>query len=309
MDRPLFFAAPGNDEIARRLSDATGGEIGLARMRRFPDGESYVRIDTRPAGRDVAVVCTLDRPDGKVVPALFLAEAARELGAERVGLVAPYLPYLRQDRRFRDGEGLTSRYFARLLSGAFDWLVAVDPHLHRYASLAEIYSIPTTAVHVAPAIGAWVAANVREPLIVGPDVESEQWAAAVGTAAGAPVVLLEKTRYSDMEVEVTVPEAAAHRGRTPVLVDDIISTAQTMIATIRHLTDVGLRGAVCAAVHGVFAGEAYDGLLSAGAERVITCNTIPHPSNAVDVVPLIATSVADRLGGARPSVLRTHIGA
>lgn len=72
-------------------------------LRRFPDGESYVRLDAPVGGRDALLVCGLDRPDERLLPLVFAAGAARELGAASVGIVAPYLGYLRQDRRFRDG--------------------------------------------------------------------------------------------------------------------------------------------------------------------------------------------------------------
>jgi len=85
-----------------------------------------------------------------------------------------------------------------------------------------------------------------------------------------------------------VPDVARWRGHTPVLVDDIVSTARTMIETLGHLQRAGLRAPVCVAVHGVFAGRAYEDLLAAGAERVATANTIPHVSNAIDVTKLLA---------------------
>ena len=87
---------------------------------------------------------------------LFAADAARQLGARKVGLVAPYLCYMRQDRSFKPGEAVTSRSFAALLSRACDWLVTVDPHLHRYKSLSEIYAIPARALHAGPAIADWI---------------------------------------------------------------------------------------------------------------------------------------------------------
>lgn len=113
-----------------------------------------MRLETAVAGRDVVAVCTLDRPDDKILPLLFLAATARELGARRVGLIAPYLAYMRQDRRFRQGEGVTSAYFAELVSHAMNWLVTVDPHLHRRHGLAEIYSTPTRVVRAAPYVSA-----------------------------------------------------------------------------------------------------------------------------------------------------------
>ena len=168
-----------------------------------------------------------------MLPLLFAAATARELGASRVGLVAPYLAYMRQDRRFKPGEAVTSRQVARLLSDAFDWLVTVDPHLHRYSSLADIYSIPTHVVHAAPLIAEWIKANVTNPLIIGPDSESEQWVAAVASDVGAPYSVLEKVRHGDRDVEIRLKDLEQWKGRTPVLVDDIISTGRTMIEAVR----------------------------------------------------------------------------
>jgi len=289
--RPLLVALPGNEHLAQALAQEIGADVGDITTRRFPDGEFYLRYDTAVAGRSVALLCTLDRPDDKFLPLLFAAATARDLQAARVGLIAPYLAYMRQDRRFQPGEAITSNYFGRTLSAGIDWLVTVDPHLHRHTSLAEIYSIPTRVAHAAPLISAWIRRHVEKPLLVGPDSESEQWVAAVARDAGAPHLVLQKTRRGDREVEVSVPEVARWRDRTPVLVDDIVSTARTMIETIGHLQRAGMQQPVCVAVHGIFADNAYHDLLRAGAARVVTSNTVPHPSNQIDVCALIASHV------------------
>jgi len=288
---PLVLPMPGNGDLAGRLARRLSAEVGALSVRRFPDGESYVRLLSNVAGRSVALVCTLDRPDDKLVPLYFLAATARELGAARVGLVAPYLAYMRQDARFQPGEGVTSAQFARLLSSAVDWLVTVDPHLHRVATLAEIYQVPAVAVAAAPAIAAWVRAHVAEPLVVGPDSESEQWVRAVADAAGAPHVVLAKVRRGDRDVEVSVPDVARWRGRTAVLVDDIISTAGTMIEAVGHVRRAGLVDPVCVGVHAVFASDAYSELLAAGAARVVTCDTVLHASNAIALDEPVAAAV------------------
>lgn len=299
--RPLVLALPGNERLAVALAGILGAEMGALTLRRFPDGESYVRVDTSVRDREVILACTLHRPDDKLIPLLFLAATARDLGAARVGLVAPYLAYMRQDRRFLDGEGVTSVYFARALSAAVDWIVTVDPHLHRRSALAEIYSVGTDVVHAASHISAWIRANVSRPLLIGPDEESAQWVHDVAKGAGAPSVVLEKVRRGDRDVSVSVPDVARWRDHTPVLVDDIISTARTMIATISHLARAGLRPPVCAGVHAVFADRAYEELQAAGAARVVTCNTILHPSNTIDL--------HDALAGGAEHFIRATAGA
>ena len=295
--KPVVFAFPGDEHHARAIVGAIGGEAGSLALHRYPDGETNVRLDTPVDGVEVVLVCGFHRPDAKLLPLCFAADAARDLGAVRVGLVAPYLAYLRQDRRFRPGEAITSVSFARILSAHVDWLVTVDPHLHRYASLSAVYSIPARVVHAAPSIAEWIDANVERPVVVGPDSESEQWVAEVASRAQAPFVVLEKTRRGDSDVEVSIPQIERWRDHTPVLVDDIVSTARTMIAATRNLRRLHMRGPICIGVHAVFAGSAYEELRAAGAAQVVTCNTIEHPSNRIDVTPAIGRAVRELMSG------------
>lgn len=301
--KPLFLGLPGVDsDLLASVAERAGGAVGRVTMREFPDGERYVRIEEPVEGRQVWLVCSLHRADEKFLPLYFVAATARDLGAARVGLVAPYLAYMRQDHRFRDGEGITARYFARLLATAFDELVTVDPHLHRCNSLGEVYSIPTRVVASAPAIASWLRASVREPVIIGPDAESEQWAAAVADACGCPYVVLEKERRGDRDVTISRVETGEFRSwgaRTPVIVDDIISTGKTMIGTVQRLRAVGAPAPVCVGVHAVFADGALGELRASGAAEVVTCNTIVHPSNRIDVTGLIGAALGDAVAAAR----------
>lgn len=275
------------DSIARRL----GASLCRVESRRFPDGEIYLRVADDVDGQHVALVAQLRDPDPQLPGLLFLADALRELGAASVGLVAPYLPYMRQDIRFHPGEVVASRSFAKLVSTAFAWMVTVDPHLHRIASLDAIFRIPAVAVSSAPAIAAWVQTQVERPHLVGPDEESMQWVSEVAALAGCPYAVLSKHRSGDRSVELTLPDLRALRGCTPVLVDDIISSGQTMAATASRLRAEGLATPVCVGVHAVFAGDALARLKAAGAARIVSCNTLPHPSNAIDVTNVLAESV------------------
>ena len=291
MTAPLIIALPGNESLATALAKGFDGEIAKVEFRRFPDGESYVRLNTPAEGRSVILACTLDRPDEKVLALLFAAATARELGASRVGLVAPYLCYLRQDKRFKSGEAVTSKLFARMLSSAFDWLVTIDPHLHRIGALDEIYATRTQVLHAAPSIARWIAANVPLPLLIGPDAESEQWVSEIARGCTAPYVVLQKVRYGDRNVDISVPDIQQWRDRTPVLVDDIISSAQTMGKALAHLQKLGPEPALCIGVHAVFSPGAYETLQAASPTRIVTTNTIVHGTNEIDVSALLAEAV------------------
>lgn len=290
----LIYPWPGQIALANALAqaladlDARTARLGL---HAFPDGETLVEVEPPPAGCDAVIVCTLDRPDAKTVPLLLAARTLRELGAARVALVAPYLAYMRQDRRFRPGQALSARGYAALLAAHFDGLVTVDPHLHRIHDLAEVYPIPTRVVHAAPALAAWIREHVPDPLVIGPDGESAQWAADVAARAGAPVIVLSKQRFGDADVRVGVPDLARWPGRTPVLIDDIISSGRTAAAALAHLRAAGTLSPVCVAVHGLFAGDAYGELLKAGAARVVTTTAVPHAAAQIDISALIAAGV------------------
>jgi ribose-phosphate pyrophosphokinase len=290
----ILIALPGNQDHAERLSRDTGLPIASTEIRTFPDQEVYVRIDSDVKGLDVVIVGSLDKPADKFLLIVFLAETARDLGAARVGLVAPYLAFMRQDSRFHPGEGITSQYFARLLSRTVDWLVTVDPHLHRWPSLTSVYSIPTRIARSAEAIAGWIGENVERPVLIGPDAESQQWVAAVAAACDAPFVVLEKTRRGDRDVSVSRP-MRTWSDLTPIVIDDIISTGRTMVEATKQVRAAGAGPAICIGIHAVFADAVQRDLLEAGADRVITCNTITHGSNQICVARAIASEAMAQL--------------
>jgi ribose-phosphate pyrophosphokinase len=287
----ILLPFPAQRALAESLGPALGARIGTLGWRRFPDGESLVTLDTQLQDADVAFVASLNRPDEIALALRFAAETARELGARSVGLVAPYLAYLRQDARFHPGEAVSAPLFARFLEGSFEWLVTVDPHLHRTADLGELFEIPAANVAAAPAIAAWLRANVADAVLLGPDGESAQWVERVAGLAGCPWQVLQKTRRGDRAVEVSVPDVEGMRGRTPVLLDDIVSTGRTLVAALEQLRRHELRPAVCVATHAVFAEGALEQLRAAGAGRVASTDTIPHPSNAIGIAPWLGDAV------------------
>lgn len=288
-----LISLPGNEAMAAKLAHRLGGELIEPEIRSFPDGETYFRLERDLHGRSVALVCTLDRPDAKILPLLFAAGTLSDLGAASVGLVAPYLAYMRQDRRFHAGEALTCRLFASLLSRYIDWLVTVDPHLHRIHSLGEIYSVPTSVLHAAPQIAHWIANEVERPVLIGPDKESAQWVREVASGSGFEYVVLEKSRQGDRNVAITTSDLTKWRDHTPLLVDDIISTGTTMLESMKQLRAAGMKPAVCIGVHGIFAPDAYESLLSMHPARIVTTNTVTHQSNAIDISECLATGIRE----------------
>ena len=296
--KPLLFELSAAPNLAETLAGSLSAQLGRLDPRRFPDEDSYVRFQTHVKGRDVILLCTLDRPDAKLAPLLFAAAAARSQGASNVGLAASYLAYMRQDKQFHPGEAVTSETFARLLSDHFDWLVTVDPHLHRHGSLDEIYSARAIAATATDAIGDWIRDRVDDPVIIGPDEESRQWVERIAKGAAARSIVLHKERSGDYSVTIN-HEALKHLpGGTPVLVDDIASSARTLIEAVHLTKQHGLAPPVCAVVHAIFAGDSYERLLGSGVARVVSTNTVAHETNAIDVSQQLADAIA-RISTAR----------
>lgn len=298
----MLIALPGNEALAQSIATHAGWQVGRLEVRRFPDGESYLRLHSDVAGLRVALVCTLARPDEQILSLLFAARLVRDMGARSVHLVAPYLAYMRQDCRFHEGEAITSRQFAQLLSAEFDGMVTVDPHLHRYRHLDEIYAIAAVAVEAAPLLADWIDQNVANPIVLGPDSESEQWAGAIARCIGAPLAVFSKSRLGDRDVRISAPDLTRWQGRNAVLVDDVISSATTLAVAAQVVIDQGFGPPTCVAVHGLFAPGAATLLSDLGC-RVVTTDTVPHPTNDISLAPLLCKVLSEQvLGIDRPSV-------
>jgi ribose-phosphate pyrophosphokinase len=291
MSSCVVFSIPGSELMCHSLIRLLNAEPGEAIIRHFPDGETYVKVNSNVYEKEAIIVCSLHHPDNKILPLYFLAKTLKEFRASSVTLIAPYLAYMRQDKRFADGECISSQLFAGLLSGFIDKLITIDPHLHRRTSLDEIYSIHSSVLHASELVSKWIKENIEKPLLIGPDSESEQWVSKVAADANAPIIVLDKIRTGDRNVKVSVPQVENYREHTPVLVDDIISTAHTMIETVGHLKAAGMKPPVCIGIHPVMASRAYDKLIKAGVEKIVTCNTITHPTNEIKVDELIADEI------------------
>jgi len=297
--KPVIFHFGSGRGLLQSLARNVFGDLGEVERRQFPDGESYVRLLTSVEGRDVIMLASLDAPDSKTLPLLFAADAARKQGARSVGLVAPYLAYMRQDAVFHPGEAVTSATFARLLSDAFDWLVTVDPHLHRYTSLNAIYSMPSIVTTAAEPIASWIRDHVEKPCLIGPDEESAQWVKKIARLANAPFAVFRKDRRGDFDVEIDDVASDIPAEAVLVIVDDIASSARTMVEAVRVLEGRSRSAPICVAVHALFCGDAYQQLVDAGPAAIISTNSVQHLSNAIDIGDVLGAAVLEALSALR----------
>jgi ribose-phosphate pyrophosphokinase len=281
--------------MGQALADALGAPLHLIERHRFPDGELKLTLPPRlPA--DVVLLRSLHQPNEKLVELLLTAPAARTLGARRVLLASPYLAYMRQDMAFTPGEVVSQRHVGGWLAEAFDAVVTVDPHLHRIAALDEVMpACQAVSLSAAKALGAWIAQQVPGALLLGPDEESGQWVRRAAAAAGLDHAVCVKQRFGDRDVEVAMP-AVDVRGRAVVLMDDMASTGRTLIGAARQCGALGAASVDVAVSHALFVGDAMPALRAAGVRHVWSTDCVPHESNVVSVVPLLAGALRDLMG-------------
>ncbi len=291
----LVLPFPDEVELALQVATRCDAMLGTLAWRHFPDGESLVSVDERVAGVDVVLFASLNQPDEKALALRFAADTARDLGARSVGLVAPYLAYMRQDARFAPGQAIAARAFARFIEQSVDWLVTVDPHLHRIARLSDLYRIPAAAISAAPCIADWIRGEVPSPLLIGPDQESAQWVTEVARLLDAPFLILDKVRRGDRDVVIAPLPDGFVAGRTPVLLDDMASSGHTLAAALAQLQAAAWPPVVCVVTHPLFAGDAWETLQHAGPARVVSTNSVSHSSNGISVCLPVVEAVRSRL--------------
>ena len=282
-------------DVAARLGLDPDLDLGLAEVHRFPDGESLVRAP-RPArsGADRALLIrSLDDPNEKLLEVLFAADALRRQGVSSVGLVAPYLGYMRQDRVFHSGEPISQRVVAGLLDTAFDSVLTVEAHLHRIAHLSEIFRADALSISAAEPVADWLALQSGVDLVVGPDAESEPWVREIAARAGLDWTLGSKTRHSDHDVRIDLPELPADVRRA-FIVDDIASSGGTLEALVRLLGQRGVARVDAVVVHPLFAPDTLARLRRAGLDQLVSADGIVHETNAIGLAPLLAGAIERR---------------
>ena len=267
---------------AARLANACGIALHEVDLRRFPDGESLVRV---PASAKTALLYrSLDNPNAKLVELLLAAAALRDGGARRVILIAPYLAYMRQDMAFRQGEAVSQRVIGDLLASRFDGVVTVDPHLHRISSLGEVMpTIPALALSAAPALVAAMGNRIDpRTVLVGPDSESRPWVESLASPLGLDVLVGEKVRNGDRDVSLAIPGIAAVAGRPAILVDDVVSSGTTLQVCARLLRDAGATAVEAMVTHAL----SEPGDLARLAQDVTTLRATDSTTSPVGTIPL-----------------------
>ena len=253
----------------------------------FPDGEVKLTLPAKVPAH-AAIYYTLDRPNKKLIELLLAADTARELGANRLTLIAPYLCYMRQDKAFQPGESISQRSIGRFLGNLFDKLITVDPHLHRIQQLEEV--VPDTEVitlSAAPVMAEFLRISGITPLLLGPDAESLQWVAAIAEPLGLEYAVCSKIRSGDQNVSIRLP-VVDFTARHVVLVDDVVSSGETLAVAASLCLQQGAERADVLVTHPLFARQAMEHILQAGVTAIWSTDSINHQTNTLSLTHLLS---------------------
>lgn len=286
----LLLSGEWCSELARKLSERVGFPYYALITRKFPDGETYLRIPVEVSGRDVVLlICAGRRPNDALVEAVFSSTTLKRLGAKSVILVMPYFPYARQDSEFQRGEAVSLAIVSKMLEeSGIDSLITVDMHLHRFKEISEVFSVPAYNVSVMPDLADYVEKICRDCVVVAPDEEAEQWARVFSERLKSEYVVFKKKRLGDYQVEISGAIRGAERA---VIVDDIISTGATIATVAQALAESGVKEIIVACAHALLADGAEGRVLGAGVREIIASDTVVNPFMKVSAAPAIGVGI------------------
>ena len=287
----LIYSFNDTYPIARKVSNILKCDSSLISSKSFPDGELLIRLHENPSNRDVFIISSMAlNPEKRMIETYLAAGAARDHGARRVILLATYMPYLRQDKSFNNYESISAKHVMSMMVSIFDKVLVIDPHLHRINSLKE-YSSKAGEISSNKIVADFLKKMKGDFTIIGPDEESDQWTKDIAKLLGKKVHVLIKNRSSSYNVKVSGDNFKLTEN--VVVIDDIISTGNTISESLKLIKKRGAKKITCIGIHGILAGDAAKKITKYA--RLITTNTIPSKYSKIDISPLLAEKIKEEI--------------
>jgi ribose-phosphate pyrophosphokinase len=296
-NRLRLFAGSANIPLAKEVSRYLGMDLGPMIRKRFADGELYIQIQESIRGADVYLLQPCCHPvNDSLMELMIVIDACRRASARQITAVIPYYGYARADRKTAGRESITAKLVANLVTQAgANRVLAMDLHS---AQIQGYFDIPFDHVYGSPVILDYLAAKqLPDLVVVSPDVGGVARARAFAKKLNdAPLAIIDKRRQAHNVAEV-MNVIGDVRGKTAVLVDDMIDTAGTLSEGARLLRQEGAKHIYACATHAVFSEPAVSRLSSGIFEEIIVTNTIPIPESK-QFKQLTVLSVANLIGEA-----------
>ena len=299
------FSGRNSKNLANRVCDEMGIELGRARTNLFPDGEVFVKLDDDVRGRDCyVVISTCDPVNDNLMELLVFCDCLRRASAKRVTMVMPYYGYGRQDRKDEGRVPITAKLVANLITAArADRVLAMDLHA---AQIQGFFDIPVDHLSATPVFFEYFQ-SIREELgdlcLVSPDVGNVKVAESMANLLDADLAIINKRRLTGDSIQVGNLIGNV-KNKTVLMFDDMISTGGTVVEAAKLVMQEGARDVVCAATHAVLAGRAMENLASSPISKIVVTDTIPEAGRCSQIKDkLVVLSVGEMLGKA---ITRIH---
>jgi ribose-phosphate pyrophosphokinase len=294
----MLLAGTANRPLAEEISAYLKQPLCQVSIRRFADGELFVKIDENVRGRDVYIIQPTNPPAENLIELLLLMDAARRASAARITAVIPYFGYARQDRKDQPRVAISAKLVANLVSSAgADRVLAMDFHSHQ---LQGFFDIPVDHLYGAPVLTAhYRLKQLHDLVVVAPDVGSAKMARGFAKRLNGSLAIIDKRRPSANIAEV-VNVVGEVEGRDCLIPDDLIDTAGTVTEAAAALKRLGARKVYCCASHALLSGPAIERLMKSPIEELAVTNTIGLPDAkrydrlvVLSVGSLLATAIAN----------------
>jgi ribose-phosphate pyrophosphokinase len=272
----LLMSGTANRPLAEEVAGHLGQPLCQITIRRFADGEIFVKIDENVRGRDVFIIQPTNPPAENVMELLLLMDAARRASAARITAVIPYFGYARQDRKEQPRVAISAKLLANMVSVAgADRVLAMDFHQHQ---LQGFFDLPVDHLYAAPVfVNHYRQKALRELVVVAPDVGSAKMARGFAKRLNASIAIIDKRRPSANIAEV-VNVVGEVTGKDCLVPDDMIDTAGTMVEAVHALKRLGAEDIYCCASHALLSGPAVERFMKSPVKEVAVTNTIAIPT-------------------------------
>ncbi|HOX19660.1 MAG TPA: ribose-phosphate pyrophosphokinase [Gemmatimonadales bacterium] len=271
----LLLSGTANRPLAEEVAQHLGQPLCKVTIKRFADGEIFVKIDENVRGRDVYIIQPTNPPADNLMELLLLMDAAKRASAARVTPVIPYFGYARQDRKDQPRVAISARLVANMVTMAgASRVLGMDFHQHQ---MQGFFDLPVDHLYAAPAmVNHFRQKRLKDPVVVAPDVGSAKMARGFAKRLNATLAIIDKRRPSANIAEV-VNVVGEVKDRDCVIPDDMIDTAGTMSEAVHALKRLGANDVYCCATHALLSGPAVERLAASPVKEVVVTNTIAIP--------------------------------
>ncbi len=298
MDNLKVFSGRAHPALSQQIADYLGQRLGKVTVESFPDGELLVKLEEDVRGRDVFFIQPTCPPvNENLMELLVFIDCARRASAERITAVIPYFGYARQDRKDEGRVPITAKLVANLISTAgADRVLTMDLHA---AQIQGFFDIPVDNIYAAPILSRYFSQlNLPNLVLLSPDVGNAKRARQYARRLNGELAIIDKRRVSGTQTTMNRVIGDV-RGKTVLMMDDMISTAGTVALAAQVARDEGAARILVGATHPVLVGPALNRLAEAGIEEVVVTNTVPVGQDKLIALPsLKILSVAELLGEA-----------